>query len=462
MKTEATEVVIIGAGPAGIAAAKAASNNEVVVLDEQAMPGGQIWRSLKQVEQRRDLSHFGNDYRRGLNPINYFLSSNVDYRPEARVIGVEETESKNGGIILYLHNGSVKRIAAKRLIIAVGAQERSMPFPGWTLPGVITAGAAQIALKTADLVPKRPFVLAGQGPLFLLILSQLKAVGIQPDVLLRLDNQNSIWKAIPHLPGALAGAADLAKGIAWRLNSSFGTKTSVANVISIEAHGKNNLERVTWKTLRGKAEECSASSLLIHDGVVPNTQLLRSMRTSMWYDKSDASWRPKLVSIAGQLAEKPWVFVAGDAAGIGGWKAASAMGSLAGAAVSHSLKGNLSVNSEELRKLGKARASRPFLNALYPPAKAFTHPKDSTIVCRCEAVSAGEIRDAVKMGAQGPNQLKAFLRCGMGPCQGRICADMTAAIIAQSHGKKVGEVEPMRVRMPISPVTLGEMASSNY
>jgi bacterioferritin-associated ferredoxin len=101
------------------------------------------------------------------------------------------------------------------------------------------------------------------------------------------------------------------------------------------------------------------------------------------------------------------------------------------------------------------------LNALYPPAKAFTHPKDSTIVCRCEEVSAGEIRDAVKMGAQGPNQLKAFLRSGMGPCQGRICADMTAAIIAQSKGKKVGEVEPMRVRMPISPVTLGEMASSD-
>ena len=459
MTIDNADIAIVGAGPAGMAAAIEAKSSKVVVLDDQAMPGGQIWRSVEDVAARNDLHIFGKDYYRGLRFVQQFRASGIQYRQRARVIGIEDWDTGSGSDLIYLHDGKVKRLSAKRLIIATGSYERPTPFPGWTLPGVMSAGAAQIALKTTNMVPKRPFVLAGQGPLFLLLASQLKAAEVPPDVILQLDDPKRIKQALLHLPAALTGTQDLLKGLFWRLKITRGIKTSVGNVINIEAHGEKQLERISWKTQNGAVGECSASTLLIHDGVVPNTQLLRAMRAPIWYDNKEAAWRPSLASIAGQMSDRPWIYAAGDVSGIGGWRAAIAMGALAGASANYTLGNGSITNSEEMRSLGRGKAIRPFLNALYPPARAFHKPANSTIICRCEEISAGEIRKAVREGAQGPNQMKAFLRCGMGPCQGRMCADKTVELIAESNGAAINEVLPMRVRMPISPVTLGEMAT---
>ncbi len=459
MTIDNADIAIVGAGPAGMAAAIEAKSSKVVVLDDQAMPGGQIWRSVEDVAARNDLHIFGKDYYRGLRFVQQFRASGIQYRQRARVIGIEDWDTGSGSDLIYLHDGKVKRLSAKRLIIATGSYERPTPFPGWTLPGVMSAGAAQIALKTTNMVPKRPFILAGQGPLFLLLASQLKAAEVPPDVILQLDDPKRIKQALLHLPAALTGTQDLLKGLFWRLKITRGIKTSVGNVINIEAHGEKQLERISWKTQNGAVGECSASTLLIHDGVVPNTQLLRAMRAPIWYDNKEAAWRPSLASIAGQMSDRPWIYAAGDVSGIGGWRAAIAMGALAGASANYTLGNGSITNSEEMRSLGRGKAIRPFLNALYPPARAFHKPANSTIICRCEEISAGEIRKAVREGAQGPNQMKAFLRCGMGPCQGRMCADKTVELITESNGAAINEVLPMRVRMPISPVTLGEMTT---
>lgn len=455
--TDAVDIVVIGAGPAGMTAASdaAAAGAAVVVLDDQPAPGGQVWRAAERVAERGDMGVFGADYGRGIGHIQRFRQSGADYRPGARVIGVERTD--DAGIdVLFVRDGAAGRIRSRALIIAVGAYERPTPFPGWTLPGVMTMGAAQIVLKTSDAVPSAPFVLAGQGPLLLLFAWQLRQAGIQPAALLRLDDRGRVAGALKHGPRAAAnGFGDLVKGLGW----SLGMKGATRDVVGLEAIGDGALERVRWRTADGRAGETDARTLVVHDGVVPNAQLTRALAVAHRFDRRAGYWRPNADPDTGALDDMPGVFLAGDCAGINGWKAAVATGAAAGwAALAHVGR---SGGSPPLAAIQRAKGTRPLLDALYPPARAFAALDDATIVCRCEEVTAGDVRNAVHLGAQGPNQLKAFTRAGMGPCQGRMCAMTTAALIAEAQARDVGDVGLQRVRMPIFPVTVGEMAELN-
>jgi NADPH-dependent 2,4-dienoyl-CoA reductase/sulfur reductase-like enzyme len=159
----------------------------------------------------------------------------------------------------------------------------------------------------------------------------------------------------------------------------------------------------------------------------------------------------------------PGVLVAGDAAGIGGARAAEHAGRLAALAALHRL-GRLDAAARdrlaapERQALASHRALRPFLDALYAPPAAILTPADAVAVCRCEEVTAGAIRAAVRQGCLGPNQAKAFLRAGMGPCQGRMCGPVVSEIIAAERGVSVAETGFLRIRPPIKPITLGELA----
>ncbi len=457
---DSVDIAVLGAGPAGMAAAVISANAglKVAVLDDQAVPGGQIWRNVEAVAARGDLGLFGDDYAAGVDAVADFRATDVDYRPLSRVIGVEGADI--GGDVLYVRDGKAGRLHAKRLIIALGAYERPMPFLGWTLPGVMTAGAAQIALKTGGLLPKRPFVLAGQGPLLLLLAAQFRAAGAAPDVLLRLDDPGRKWSAGKHGLRALAGFSDLLKGLKWQRALSDDVGKTIAGVTQLEASGGDRLAAVHWQTADGMAGEAKAATLLVHDGVIPNAQLTRAMRIPHRYDAAAAAWSPE-ASTDGQLADTDWAYVAGDNAGILGWAAATATGAKAGAAAAAALSAKAAVSNDVDRRLGRARAVRPLLDALYPPAQAFTAISDDTVICRCEAIKAGAVREALAMGAQGPNQIKAFLRTGMGPCQGRMCAYTVAALAAEAQGTALADTDLMRLRMPTSPVTVAEMAHLN-
>jgi NADPH-dependent 2,4-dienoyl-CoA reductase/sulfur reductase-like enzyme len=457
---DSVDIAVLGAGPAGMAAAVVAANAglTVSVLDDQAVPGGQIWRNVEAVAARGDIGLFGDDYAAGVDAVAEFRATDVDYRPLSRVIGVESADE--GGDVLYLRDGKAGRLHAKRLIIALGAYERPMPFLGWTLPGVMTAGAAQIALKTGGLLPERPFVLAGQGPLLLLLAAQFRAAGAAPDILLRLDDPGKKWSAGKHGLRALAGFSDLLKGLKWQRSLSDGVGETVAHVTHLEASGGGRLEAVRWQTADGTDGEAEATTLLVHDGVIPNAQLTRAMRIPHKYDVAAAAWCPE-ASADGQLADTGWAYVAGDNAGILGCAAATATGAKAGASAASALGAKTAPKNDVEGRLDRARAVRPLLDALYPPAQAFTAISDDTIICRCEAIEAGSVREALAMGAQGPNQLKAFLRTGMGPCQGRMCAYTVAALAAEANGTALADTNLMRLRMPISPVTVSEMSHLN-
>ena len=158
------------------------------------------------------------------------------------------------------------------------------------------------------------------------------------------------------------------------------------------------------------------------------------------------------------------VFVAGDGAGIGGAEAAEPRGRLAALRVAARL-GKLGDDEAEAaarverKQLSHALALRPFLDALYAPRPQVFAPADETMVCRCEEVTAGELRERATQGRPGPNQLKAFTRAGMGPCQGRQCGYTMAHIVAAAQNRPIEEVGFYRIRPPLKPVTLGELAS---
>ena len=453
------DILIVGAGPAGMAAAVEASDLglSVIVADDQPAPGGQVWRGVETVAERGDLDIFGADYRKGVAAVRRFRDANVIYRPSARVIGIEPDENGGPTDVLLLGDGRAHAIAAHRVIIATGAYERPTPFPGWTLPGVMTLGGAQTALKAADLAPETPTVVAGQGPLLFLLVNQMARAGIEPAAILRLDGAPSLGAIARSGPRALLAADDLAKGVVWMAK----TKAAASAVVSLNAVGDKRLERVEWRDAAGNSGAIEARTLLVHDGVVPNAQLTRALKLPHRFDQRAAAWRPNVDPNNGAFAAAPSLFVAGDCAGVNGWSAAAAMGARAAKAAARSL-GKSAPEAFALRaRHDRARASRPLLETLYPPSPAFEEPTDETIVCRCEAVTAGAVRKAASAGAMGPNQLKAFLRAGMGPCQGRMCAQTVSRVLAASMSKPEADVGLMRVRMPVAPVTVGEMAGLN-
>jgi octopine oxidase subunit A len=448
------DLAIVGAGPAGMAAAAQAAGLglDTLVLDEQEGPGGQIYRA---VEKAGDGSPLGADYLAGRALVAALRGSRARYRPAATVWHIDPAAA--GGVALsLLIDGRSETVTARHLLLATGALERPVPIAGWTLPGVMTAGAAQILLKTADLVPQGRAVLAGQGPLLYLAAVQLARAGAPPEAVLETTPLGNYAAALGH-PGALwPGRRDLAKGLGLLIAlRRFGIPLR-RGVRGLRALGRERLERVAWA-----GGEIEAEHLFLHEGVIPDTQISRALGLAHQWDEAQLCWRP--AANAWGRTSLPQVAIAGDGAGIGGAGAAAAAGRLAALAAAAAL-GRIAAAERDRRarpiraEFARARAIRPFLDALYRPPAAVLDPPDAVVACRCEEVTAGRIRQAVGLGAQGPNQLKAFLRCGMGPCQGRICGPVVGAIIARARGVPLAESGSYRPRAPYKPITLGALA----
>ncbi|MDH3914476.1 MAG: FAD-dependent oxidoreductase, partial [Rhodospirillales bacterium] len=201
------ELAVIGAGPAGLAAAATAAELglEVALFDDQPAPGGQIYRGVEKTPLV-DPAVLGEDYRRGDGLAEAFRASGAAYHPSCGVWLL--TPEREIGL---LDNGRARFVTAGRAIIAGGAMERPVPFPGWTLPGVMTAGAGQILLKSAGIVPEKGVVLAGTGPLLLLLAAQYLRAGVRIAALLDMTSRSNALRALPHLPAALAAFGTLAK-----------------------------------------------------------------------------------------------------------------------------------------------------------------------------------------------------------------------------------------------------------
>lgn len=453
------DLVIVGAGPAGMAAATAAAEQglTVAVLDEQAVPGGQIYRAISAPAPQNERI-LGPDYYHGRQLLTPFNQAKVDYIPSATVWEITRERE-----VRLSAQGQARTLQAGKILLATGAQERPVPFPGWQLPGVMSCGAAQIMLKTSGLTPPAPLVLAGSGPLLLLIALQLHRAGVEIAAVLDTTPRDNYFKASRHVGGALRGWKMLLKGLNYlaRLKSSGVRCLSRVSGLKAEAgeHGKLAQVRFTHK---GKEQTLNATSLLVHQGVVPNVQLSRAIGIDHQWDQQQLCWHPHTDSWG--ETDMPGIFIAGDGAGIGGAVAAEQAGRLAVWQISHQLGRQSPSERDRLatpvrRALAPIMAIRPFLDVLYQPAGEFLTPADETLVCRCEEVTAGDIRRFARQGCTGPNQTKAFSRVGMGPCQGRMCGMTVAQIIADTRQTTPAEVGYYRIRSPIKPLTLQELAT---
>jgi hypothetical protein len=235
----------------------------------------------------------------------------------------------------------------------------------------------------------------------------------------------------------------------------------VSGVEELRALGSEKVEAVTWRA-RGRKEQIKVDTLLLHQGIVPNINMSNAAGCAHVFDDALLAWKP--VTDAFGMSSLPGLSIAGDGAGIAGAEAAAARGHVAALAAAYRL-GRIDAAGRD-REAAAPRAvlarfarGRAFLDALYRPARQFRVPQGDTIACRCEEVTAERIRATVPLGGMGPNQMKAFLRCGMGPCQARLCGLTVAELIAEERGLHPREVGYMRLRPPVKPITLAELAA---
>ncbi|SAL42345.1 FAD/NAD(P)-dependent oxidoreductase [Caballeronia humi] len=462
MVAEQVDVAVVGAGPAGLSAAAraAALGLSVVLLDEQDAVGGQIYRAIERTDARR-REILGPDYAAGAVLAQAFVRSGARHVANASVWQVTRERS-----VHYLKDGKVGSFEAKRVILATGALERPFPIPGWTLPGVLTAGAAQILLKSAGEVPAEPPVLVGCGPLLYLLGWQYVRAGVPIRALVDTTRHEDRWRAKRHLLSAVRAWPFLSKGLQLMrtLREAGVPMHEAADDLRVEAaRGADGSERAAALhfTTQGNAHRIEASVILLHQGVVPNTQFTLALRAKHRWDAAQLCFTPA-TDAWGEL-DVPGIFVAGDGSGIGGALAAAEQGELSALAVAAQL-GAIDTASRDRqaaphrRKLADVMRIRAFLDSLYRPRDANRIPADDVIVCRCEEVTAGDVRGFVELGCLGPNQAKSFGRCGMGPCQGRLCGLTVTEVIAQARKVEPETVGYYRIRPPIKPLTLGELA----
>ncbi|MDN5787779.1 MAG: (2Fe-2S)-binding protein [Pseudorhodobacter sp.] len=446
------DVIIVGAGPAGMAAAATAARAgaQVLLLDEQPRAGGQIFRNVGVNGDAR--TYLGKDYVAGKPLVDALDHPNITAEYGATVWRIEA-----GPRVIWSREGESRMSCAPHILLAGGAQERPVPFPGWTLPGVMPAGATQILMKTAGLLP-RDAVLAGSGPLLYLIAAQMIDAGAPPRALVETQTIASMLRAAPQLPRALLAARMLIKGLGFIRKIRAAGVARYTGASGFRAAMTEDGGIAFSFLAKGKAHQLNTPILLTHQGVVPATHMSRAAGIVHSWTDVQRAFQPA-VDTWGRT-DVPGIHVAGDGAGIGGAEAAQAAGRLAALDILH-LQGLLSEDARNQKSapdramLRRALAIRPFLDTAYAPLAEFLSPPDAAIACRCEEVTAGDIRQSIQEGANGLRQVKTATRAGMGPCQGRMC-DLTVRGILSSCGAKPATP---RARSPIKPIRLGELAA---
>ena len=456
------DLIVIGAGPAGMQAALTAAEHglSVLILDEQPRPGGQIYRNVE-AASAQDMEILGEDYRNGL-PLAKAVRAKADDGSIRYIPNAMTWQVTDGREVGYSVDGQAHLITAPRIILATGAMERPFPIEDWTLPGVMTAGAAQTLLKSSGLAVEGA-VFAGCGPLLALILYQYVKAGMPVAAFLDTTPVNGLGRALPHLPGALRRADMLWKGWRWLSEIKRAGVPVIKNVTDVKALGDEKVTGVSYRRDGGDWQTIEAEHLLLHQGVTPNVNLSMAAGLDHDWDGRQLCWRPRLDRW--RAGSVPGISVAGDGAGIEGAAAARLAGAVAALGAAYGL-GRFDGNERDrlakplFKALNRETAIRPFLDAWFEPASRFRVPASpSVIVCRCEELTAGAIGKAIEDGGTGPNQLKAFCRAGMGPCQGRFCGLTVQAMIAQRTGQAPDAVGYYRLRPPIKPLPLRELAA---
>lgn len=416
------DVAVIGGGPAGIAAACRASQSgaRVALIDEGPRPGGQIWR-------HRDAPVPA--ARAWLERLARTSCTVLDSTAVFEIL-VEGDGPGPGsdGLTFTLHAAGIEappaRVRARRVVLATGARERFLPFPGWTLPGVLGVGALQALLKAGASFTDRRIVLAGSGPLLLPVAAALADDGAR---LVLVAEQAEARAVLRFGLGLWRQPAKILEAIRYRL--AFLGSPFRHGVWASSAAGDGRVRSVTLTNgCRSWSEDCDL--LGVSFGLVPNLELARLLGCSVQNDAVAVDAR--------QQTSVPGVLAAGEPTGIGGVERAVVEGEIAGlvaagrATEAEALSPRRARLQAFSRRLARAFALRPELERL---------PRPETLVCRCEDVAFGALDSG-----WGARRAKLYTRLGMGACQGRVCGTACASLFGW---------KPDTVRPPLLPVPLG-------
>jgi NADPH-dependent 2,4-dienoyl-CoA reductase/sulfur reductase-like enzyme len=440
--------VIVGAGPAGIRAAQTLARHGVrpVVIDEAASWGGQIYRQPPANFQRSGASLYGFEASRAtaVHRAMTGVLERVDYRPRTLVWSAE------AGELDVLHRGRTSTVPYSHLVVATGATDRVLPFPGWTIPGVFTIGGAQVALKYQGCAIGTRVVFLGTGPLLYAVAYQYAKAGAE--VMAVLDT-TGLGPKLAAAPALLRRPAVLAKGIyylAWLRVHGIALHEGVRPVRVL---GTQRVAGVVWND--GHHErELACDAIGFGYALRSETQLADILGCGFTFDPLQRAYRPGH-DVAGR-SSVPGVYLAGDGAGILGADAAEWAGERAALALLEDagvpVDGARAATLE--RRLARIAAFGAGLERAFPfPAGWAAGAADDLIICRCEEITAGDLRGAVKdAGAHELNRLKALTRVGMGRCQGRVCGLAAAEILAHASGREPRAVGRLRSQAPIKPI----------
>jgi NADPH-dependent 2,4-dienoyl-CoA reductase/sulfur reductase-like enzyme len=468
-----TEVAIVGAGPAGLSAAVAASEAgcRVTLIDAYARPGGQYFKQMPGEFRPRRPETLYHDFSQAQQ-----LFAKLDDHARVQVLSstsvwTAQAPSRPGDpITLYLNTeaGSVG-LRAEKVILALGAYDRALPFPGWDLPGVMTMGAAQTLVKSQRVLPGQRVILSGSGPFLLPVATALAQAGAQ---VVAVYEATTPLQWVRQAPRVWNHWDKLREGGDYvRLLRKQGVPLRFGRAV-IRASGEERVQHITvarlsadWHPIKGSEEQREVDALCIGYGFLPSLELSSLLGCDHRYDPIQATC--VVQHDPDMQSSREGVFVAGEITGIGGSAVAMPQGTLAGLAVARQL-GRLSESAahEQMAPYRKVLRHRQafavllqHLFRLRPGWLSWMMP--DTLVCRCEEVSFQQIEAAIKDDqSHDVKTVKALTRCGMGLCQGRICGQNVTSITAALTGQDPATVGALMGRPIVKPITLGSLCDT--
>ena len=409
------DVLVVGGGPAGMAAAARAAECgvRVGIVDDNANLGGQIWRSDSGDGSPREAANWVERLR--VAETTMLCGIRIFHQPEA-------------GVLLAEGPDDLHALSYEKLVLATGARERFLPFPGWTLPNVMGAGGLQAMVKSGLPIRGKRVVVAGTGPLLLAVAAYLRRHGAEVPIICEQASWSSLGRFLFALPGQ---PGKIRQGL--QMKGELAGVPFVANSWPLAAHGRDKVESVTISR-RGKTRTIACDYLASGFHLVPNLELplLLGCKIDDGCVLVDDFQRTTVSS----------VFCAGEPTGIGGVELALVEGQIAGwAAAGRTAEASgLFAERQKLRRFARR------LDAAFRLRSELRNlPSDETIVCRCEDIPYSRLRRHSSWRAA-----KLHTRCGMGPCQGRVCGPATQFLL---------QWNPESVRPPIFPVRVESLGA---
>lgn len=457
-------LTVIGAGPAGIMAAFVAAEAgvRVIVIDENPAPGGQYYRQspLEFDISNQSAAHSGHPeaaalYARLKHP-------NIQMLHNLRVWGVFDERT-----IALTDEERTFLLETEKVVLAAGAYDRPLSFPGWTLPGIIGAGAALRMIKTQWVLPGRRVLLAGLGPLQLSLADLLLKSGVEVVCVAEAANPFAGWR---FLPGLWGHWDRLREAYEYRQTLRKNRVPLLFNHAIISAEGEGQVEKATIARLDkdgvpfpGTEQMFEVDTICLGYGFLPSYQLPVAFGCELRFDPQ-LRWHVPYHNDRMETTV-PGVFVAGDITDMGGAQVAAVEGHVAGLQSAHqlgllnsaALHSQLTPALAELRRLNRLATALRRIYAFRPGLESLM--QGDTIICRCEDLRCDSVEEVIVTGANDLHQVKTQSRAGMGYCQGRICSPLIAPLIARQTGQEIGGLKPFTIRPPIQPVRLGALAA---